>query len=258
MNFNIPIKGNKKLERVIKSTEEDKELSTLWRSANVVAIDRLGYSDHGPTHIIIVSNIALKIFRMLVESGVEPGLTSDYKEMDKKDAEVVVFLASVLHDIGHAIHRYDHEFNSIPLAIPIIDRLLKDYEIEKRTILRSEVLHGIIAHKREVQPLTMEAGVVRIADALDMQQGRARIPFKSGEVNIHSVSALAVEGVSIRKGDKKPIVIEIKLTNSSGIFQIDEMLKPKMKGTGLEEYMQIKVSISGESEKRIIDEFVID
>jgi len=261
-SFKIPIRQNQKLKKIVELVEKDVELQTYWKCSNIVAIDRLGFSDHGPTHVRIVANIGLKLLRMLVESGVKPSIARDYENMNNDDAEVVVFMASILHDVGHAIHRENHENYSIPLSIPIIERTLKSiYPVEARTILKSEILHAMISHQRDILPLTLEAGIIRVADALDMQEGRARIPFQAGEINIYSVSALAVENVQIRKGseenNEKVIVVEISLTNSSGIFQIDEMLKKKMKNTGLEKYLQIKVNISGKSEKRIIDEFEI-
>jgi hypothetical protein len=255
MLFGVPLNDNKKLETVVKRAEEDKELEAYMKASNIMAIDRLGYSDHGPTHIKIVTNIALRLLRMLTEAGVKPSAVEDY-DLKEEDAEVIVFLASAMHDIGHAVHREHHEDFSIPLALPILERTLEGiYTTEEKTIIKSETLHAIIAHQRGIQPLTLEAGIIRVSDALDMKKGRARIPFQAGEVNIHSVSALAVEDVKIKKGTEKPIVVEITLSNSSGIFQIDEMLKKKMEGTELKKYMSIKVRIEGENEKKIIADF---
>ncbi len=255
MHFGVPVSDNRKLGEVIARAEADEELAAYMRASNVMAIDRLGYSDHGPTHIRIVSNIAMKLLRMLSDAGIKPSVVENY-ELSQEDAEVIVFLASAMHDIGHAVHREYHENFSIPLALPILDRILDGlYTIEERTIVKSEVLHAIIAHQRGIKPLTLEAGIVRVADALDMKKGRARIPFQAGEVNIHSVSALAVEDVRIAKGEEKPIEIRIILSNSSGIFQIDEILRKKMEGTELEKYMSVKVRVEGEQEKRIIPDF---
>ena len=44
----------------------------------------------------------------------------------------------------------------------------------------AEALHAIIGHRRRGDPLTIEAGVVRVADALDMEHGRSRVPFEAG------------------------------------------------------------------------------
>jgi metal-dependent HD superfamily phosphatase/phosphodiesterase len=105
----------------------------------------------------------------------------------------------------------------------------------------------------EYPPLTIEAGTVCIADALDMKEGRARIPFTIGKVDIHAVSAMAIDDVEISSGEK-PIEIKIKMSNSAGIFQIDNLLKPKLKSSGLTEYVKISAEISGE-EKKILESF---
>src|ERR687898_808181 len=52
--------------------------------------------------------------------------------------------------------------------------------------------------------LLVEAGVVRVADALDMAQGRSRIPFEAGQIGIHSLSAAAIDEVKIEAGDELP------------------------------------------------------
>ena len=103
----------------------------------------------------------------------------------------------------------------------------------------SEVLQGIISHRADGEPLTLEAGILRVADALDMEQGRSRIPFERGHVGIHSLSAAAIEDVSIGDGEKKPIRIEITMNNSSGIYQVDGLLKAKLRGSGLEPYVEV-------------------
>ena len=76
---------------------------------------RLGLSDHGPVHFAIVSNIALKILRNLLEANVKPNIVTDHK-MTNEDAEVVVFLGAVLHDLGMIAHRENHHMFSVPLA----------------------------------------------------------------------------------------------------------------------------------------------
>ena len=123
--------------------------------------------------------------------------------------------------------------------------------------MRSETLHAIIAHRSDGRPLTLEAGVVRVADALDMSKGRSRIPFEAGIVNVHSLSAYAIEQVEIQKGKDKPIHINIKMNNSAGIFQVDELLKEKLHGSGLEKYVEVEATIEGETEKKLVTMFRI-
>jgi len=107
--------------------------------------------------------------------------------------------------------------------------------------------------------LTKEAGIVGIADALDMEAGRARIPFQAGKIDIHAVSALSIEKVDVDtvENGKKPIEIRIKMSNSAGVFQIDELLKPRILSSGLEQFFHVIAEITGEKENRIIEKFEI-
>ena len=113
----------------------------------------------------------------------------------------------------------------------------------------SEVLQAIISHRADGKPLTVEAGIVRVADALDMAKGRSRIPFERGRVSMHSLSAAAIEDVEITDGDDRPIQIEILMNNSSGIFQVDGLLKAKLRGSGLEPYVEVVAHIDTETEQ---------
>lgn len=255
--LSIPVRGNRKLEAVVEFVDGDAELQTLWRCANVLAIDRLGYNDHGPVHVKIVANGALKMLRMLVERGVEPSVKADYG-MAVEDAEVVVVLASVMHDLGMAIVRDDHENYSIPLALGILRRCLPGcYKTEEATIIASEVLHAILSHHESSEPLTIEGAVVKVADALDMEEGRARVPFEAGKVDIHSVSALSIEKVSLEEGGEKPITIRIEMSNPAGIFQVDNLLGAKIRGSGIEDYIHVEAVIGEGEGRRIIEKFEI-
>ncbi|MGZ3495412.1 MAG: HD domain-containing protein [Thermodesulfobacteriota bacterium] len=253
----IPVRHNPKLQKIVDHINQDDELYTLWQVMNVNAVQRLGMSDHGPVHLQIVANIALRLLRLLVEHNVQPNVVTDYN-LPIEDAEVIVAMASIFHDLGISVHRADHEFYSLFLACPKIKELLEEiYDIPTRTILVSEVLHAIISHRAEGRPLTLEAGIVRVADALDMAEGRSRIPFQEGLVNIHSVSASAIEKIRIEKGELKPVRIVVWMNNSAGIFQIDELLKHKLRGSGLENYVEVEAMIEGETEKKLIHKFRI-
>ena len=237
--FNIPFRNNAKLKHVIDKVKEDVKLQTFWKCANVMAIDRVGYTDHGPTHVKIVANLALKLLRILMARQVEPSIVR-YYGMKNEDAEVVVVLGAIFHDLGMVVIRNDHEKYSVLIALDFIEKCLTPiYSEEERAIISSEVLHAIVAHEQPNEPLTVEAGIVSIADALDMEAGRARIPFESGKIDIHAVSALSIEKVEIIEGGKKPITIKITMSNSAGVFQIDELLKPRIENSGLQEHFHI-------------------
>src|SRR3989304_920472 len=183
--FNIPFRDNTKLKQIMDGVKKDARLWTFWKCANVMAIDRMGYTDHGPTHVKIVANSALKILRILIARKVVPSIVKHYG-MKNEDAEVVVVLGSIFHDLGMIVIRNDHEKYSALIALEFIEKCLAPiYSEEERALMCSEVLHAIVAHERPNKPLTVEAGIVGIADALDMEAGRARIPFESGKIDIH-------------------------------------------------------------------------
>jgi hypothetical protein len=250
-NFDVPVQGNEGLKILLERINADEELKALWKASNINAIDRLGYSDHGSTHMRLVARNALKMLRLLIAEGYQPGVVKNYA-LTNEDAEMVVVLASALHDIGLSVHRENHDEFSIMLSGPIMRRLLKDlYQEPTLTFMVAETQHAMITHHEGFVPYTMEGGVVRVADALDMEKGRARIPFASGSVNIHSVSALAIDKVKVTKGKDRPILIEILMNNSAGIFQIDELLKEKIARSGLQHLINVEVQML-EAECRIV------
>jgi len=255
LEIRLPLRHNPLLQKIVDRVNADEELYALWTAMNVNAVTRLGMTDHGPVHFQIVANIALRMLRLLVERGVEPGIVKDHG-MSLSDAETVVVLAALLHDLGMSIQRADHELFSLFVAQPIIDRLLDGlYAAGPRAIVRSEALHAIISHRSDGRPMTLEAGIVRVADALDMTKGRSRIGFEAGEVNIHSISAASIEQVEIQAGTEKPVHVQVRMSNSAGIFQIDELLKEKLRGSGLEAYVEVTAQVEGETEKPLLKEF---
>ena len=85
-----------------------------------------------------------------------------------------------------------------------------------------------------------------------MAKGRSRIPFEQRRVSIHSLSAAAIDEVEIKDGEERPIRIEILMNNSSGIYQVDGLLKAKLRGSGLEPYVEVIAHIDTEAEKRLV------
>ncbi|HUX38290.1 MAG TPA: HD domain-containing protein [Rectinemataceae bacterium] len=255
IEIKLPVRHNPVLSTVVERVNADEELYGLWKAMNVNAVDRLGMTDHGPVHFQIVSNIALRLLRLLIDRGVVPSVVKDHG-MRNEEAEVIVVLGALLHDLGMSIQRADHEVFSLFVALPKIDKLLEGlYSPGPRAIIRSETLHAIISHRSEGRPMTLEAGIVRVADALDMAKGRSRIPFEAGVVNIHSLSAAAIERIDIGPGQKKPVHIDVFMNNSAGVFQLDELLKEKLHGSGLEAYIEVAAFIEGDIEKRLLDEY---
>jgi metal-dependent HD superfamily phosphatase/phosphodiesterase len=256
VGIKAPTRGNRRLQALLDAANADEQLKAWWYVAQVNA-NRLRMSDHSWVHIQIVVNIALRLFRLLNRRGVEPDLVRIHG-MRPQDAEVVIAAGCLMHDSGMAIHRTDHEAYSLFLAADKLgDLLAKCYDEPERSVIAAEAMHAIIAHRRRGDPLTIEAGIVRIADALDMAHGRSRVPFESGRPNIHSLSAAAIEAVRIEPGEEKAVRIEIEMNNSAGVFQVDELLATKLRGSGLEEQIEVVAQIAAEHEKRLVTVFRI-
>lgn len=256
LNIRVPTRGNALLEKALTVINEDIEIKTLWRILNVNAIDRLGMTDHGPVHFQIVANIALRLARLLVKHNIEMGISRDY-ELSHDYAELVILLGSLFHDLGMSISREGHEDFSLFLANSILHRILDFLPIEERTIVTSETLQAIIAHRSGGKPYTVEAGIVRVADALDMSEGRSRIPYQAGKIDIHSVSAMSIDKIEILEGTEKPVEIAIRMNNIAGIFQVDELLRRKLLGSGIERYVHVRAYLTEGDEQRLIKEFSV-
>jgi metal-dependent HD superfamily phosphatase/phosphodiesterase len=256
MRITVPTRGNRRLERLLAAVNADEQVKAWWLVQGVNA-GRLHMSDHSWVHVQIVVNIALRLARLLFRRGVTPGIVADYG-MTERDAEVAIAAAALFHCVGMQVHRTDHEAYSLFLTADKLGELLAEcYDEPERSIVVAEALHAIIGHRRAGNPFTIEAGIVRVADALDMARGRSRVPFEAGHQNIHSLSAYAIEEVKISAGRDKAARVEILMTNSAGVFQVDELLATKLRGSGLEEHVEVIARIDAEHEKRLITVFKI-
>jgi uncharacterized protein len=256
VEIRAPTRGNRSLQALFEAANGDRRLHAWWYMQQVNA-DRRDMSDHSWVHVQIVANIALRLFRLLNRAGVKPAMVADHG-MKARDAEVVIAAACLFHDTGMSIHRTDHEQYSLFLAADRLPGLLGGiYEDPELTVVISEALHAVIGHRRRGDPITMEAGIVRVADALDMASGRSRVPFETRRPNIHSISAAAIDTVTIEPGEERAVRIEIAMNNSSGLFQIDELLATKLRDSGIEEHIEVVAEIDAEHEKRLVPVFRI-
>jgi uncharacterized protein len=257
VRIRAPTRGNRPLESLLEAVNADAQVKAWWHVSAVNATRRLGMSDHSWVHIQIVLNTGLRLARLLFRRGVTPSVVADFG-LQQRDAEVVIAAGCLFHCVGMSIHRDDHERFSLFLTADKLGSLLAGaYEEPERTIIASEALHSIIGHRRKGAPFTIEAGIVRVADALDMARGRSRVPFEAGHQNIHSLSAYAIEEVKISAGEDKAVRVEIAMSNSAGIFQVDELLATKLRGSGLEEHIEVIARIEAEHEQRLIPVFRI-
>ncbi len=231
---------HKRTSQMYQLLMSDRATDAHWNMANYTTVSKLNYNDHGPIHARVTASYAMQIMTLLLEAGVPfDVIQSGAGELD--DAFLVVLSGIMLHDIGNALHRINHEAMSVVLAQRVLERLLpKIYEdFEQQTLISDFILAAIESHDMNPPPLLMEGAVVAVADGCDMTKGRARVPFDMGKIDIHAVSALSIEDVNIHKGSSVPVEIEVQMSNSAGIFQVEQTLVAKLVKTPLLKYATV-------------------
>ncbi|MDZ4122470.1 MAG: phosphohydrolase [Candidatus Cloacimonadaceae bacterium] len=228
----------------------DMQIQADQEYANIVSIKRLGYNDHGPVHMRKATYNAIKMFTLLHEAGIEMNLEHEHVGT-AEDSLVAVLFGSMLHDLGMTITREQHEYLSIQLALPYIEKILREIYAEDdvllKTAVRSLAVEGIFGHMATRKIHSLEAGIVLIGDGSDMEMGRARIPtILSNEPragDIHRTSASAIQKVKITKGKEKPINITVEMNASVGFFQIEEVFFPKINFSPVKPYIELYAGV---------------
>lgn len=237
---------SEKVKKVWEMLTTDVEIQAYLKMANVFAVHRLRYNDHGPVHSRIVAGSALAIYKILIDKGFKPSVVAD-EVGDIEDSTIVTLMGAYLHDIGNSVHRTHHPIYSAMIADRVVEKVLKKIygESEKMYMLKQEVLHAVFCHDESYNCLTFEAACAKIADGTDMTSGRARYPYRVGKNDIHALSAMAIERVEIAANETRPLAINVYMTNETGIFQIDTVLGQKIATSGLAPYVEVKAYVRG-------------
>lgn len=246
------------LVEIVDTMLHDDEIKALQDYANTVSIKRLGYNDHGPVHMRIVTKNALKFANLLHQADIPMSLEREgLGEFD--DSVFALFTAGILHDVGMSMTRQDHENYSALLARPIIERFLAiryPTNTMMQMVMRSLILESIVGHMAMVRIHSLEAGLVLAADGCDMEKGRARIPMlintEARLGDIHKYSSAAVERVLIGAGVEKPIAVEVHMAQSVGLFQVEEVLFPKLNMSPAKPYIELYAQIGEDDRKRYL------
>ena len=245
---------------VVKELIDDPEIEAVQNYANNVSIVRLGFNDHGPVHMRTVCRNALKMLKILHNAGIKTSLETE-QTGTFSDSATAVILAGFFHDFGMTIGRQDHELYSGILAQPIIDRILTKFlpgkaDLNRRVIIRSIAMEGIIGHMGTHRIHSIEAGLILIGDGCDMTKGRARIPMelntKPTVGDIHKYSANSIEKVKIHQGSEKPIQIEVFMSSDVGFFQIEEVLIPKINSSPTKGFVELLAGVEGKEMKKYL------
>jgi len=250
-----------KANKMWKLLREDPEVNADWDIAEYITVAKMNINDHGEVHALITAANALKMLQILLKHGILPDIMKE-RAGDEDDAHLIVLAGALLHDIGNLVHRDYHHIAGVYLAIPILNRLLPEIYENKEVMyeIRNHILHIIFAHEYKVEDFTLEAGIVGVADGTDMTKGRGRVAVEWGKIDIHAVSALAVEKVEVTEGEYRPIRIYIKLSNSAGLFQIEKHLAVKIANSPLRNLIEVVAEAeppSSNTDKRIIHRIMV-
>jgi metal-dependent HD superfamily phosphatase/phosphodiesterase len=255
------LKDFPKALKLFQMLEDDEETNTLLNLANYIAVRKLGYNDHGPIHARIVTANGVRLLKIILESKELALDSTSGLGLSEDDAHVIVVAGCFLHDIGNAVHREEHEMFSVILGKAILERLLVQLypEIGKRTAVLGQILHTLYAHDVGENALTIESAIIVISDGCDITKGRGRLAYDLGKHDIHSVSALSIESVDIHKGKTKMIEIHVVMSNSAGIYQLQETLGNKVANSPLRDYIEIVADLmpsKAPPELRVMDRIV--
>jgi metal-dependent HD superfamily phosphatase/phosphodiesterase len=224
-------------------------------------VRKLGYNDHGPIHARIVAANGVKILKIIMDSDeVKPDSIKELG-LSEDDAHLIVITGCMLHDIGNAVHRVEHEFFSVMYGMEILGRLLPELypDVAVRTAVEEQILHTLYAHDVGENALTIEAAIVVIADGSDITKGRGRLAFDLGKHDIHSISAMSIESVDILRGKEKLIEIHVTMSNSAGIYQVQETLGKKVIASPLRDHIEVVADLTPSKippELRVLDRIV--
>ncbi|WP_297519888.1 HD domain-containing protein [Thermococcus sp.] len=253
-----------KLLAEIRELMDDEELYEMYEGAfreyhyyfdttNYIVLNVYGFNDHGPVHVLLTTRRALELLRIIRKAGIET--TAEKLGKPHRWSKFIVAFGALFHDIGNIIHRDIHYQFSVFLAEPIIERLVNEFEKRDPLLLKALTLNAIYTHDEKVQCTTIEGSLVTIADGCDMEAGRSRLVHKKDKVDIHAVSALAIEKVDIKEGSgEQPILIEIWMKHPAGIFQVDEILTKKVKSSLLRGRVKLRIHTgkNGETLEKVI------
>ena len=76
-----------------------------------------------------------------------------------------------------------------------------------------------------------------------MTKGRALHIHNQKDVTMHALSALSIDEVIIAKGKTKPVEIQIIMSKTAGMYQIQEILTPKIMAGCISQYIEVTIPL---------------
>ncbi len=265
---------------------DNEEYLAACEAANALTVNRLGYSDHGKTHGLICAVGAMQIYKRGLELGWTPsfggvnqnkfgaptmagpaggrgrsvgaakeagrrGAGADDSRSDAalENSASVVVLGALLHDVGNSVARAGHQQWGLTVAKPILEEVLssayKSAEAREKMLLN--IMETILTHDESMYASAMEASCVKIADGMDCESGRSRLPWKGHNAdNRYGKSAMSIYYMHL--GPDTPdrrLPIWAEMGDATGLFQIEQVLEKKIKSSALDGRVVVEAFVGG-------------
>jgi len=244
----IDAADNTRLAQFVDSCSDDPGVRAWWHMAAVNAA-RGHLNDHSVRHAGHVAAFALRILRLLDAHGVAADVVTRHR-LSRNDAELVLVAGALLHDVGVAVSRTDHHLHGVALAAGKLEQILRPmYAQRERAIVIAEILHAIAEHRSSGRPLSVEAHVLRVADALDMTADRSRLAMAQGVRDLDALSAAAIVDVAVVAGVHRAVKIRITLNGDIGAYQVEHRLRPRIDGSPLERHISVETVAANPAEQ---------
>jgi len=187
---------------------QDPEVQT-YISKSDEYLAAIGFTEHGPRHVKLVSRIA---YNIMVRLG-----------FPERDAELAA-ISGILHDIGNLVARHDHGQTSAVLAHPILRR----HGMPPEEI--APVLAAMGNHEEETGlPVNNVCAGLILADKSDAHRSRVR-NTELAKFDIHDRVNYAVTRSFVRvEPEKRVIALELTIdTKVAPVMEYFEIFLSRM------------------------------
>lgn len=197
MEPNVSIVGPKPVS--LKEVRNSAKVRKLIDGANEV-MRAMGYTEHGPRHVGVVSGIT----RYIMENLEAPAREVELAE-----------IAAYLHDIGNVVNRIDHPMIGATISLDLLDQMGMD-------MAEIAPIVGAIGNHEEVagQPVSRMSAAVIIADKSDVHFSRVQNPIIES-FDIHDRVNYAVQKSRVEM-DRAQKTIDLMLEIDTSVATVME------------------------------------
>jgi metal-dependent HD superfamily phosphatase/phosphodiesterase len=210
------------LPQIFDSILKDPRILSYYRLGDFMATYEYKTTPHDLNHAKRAAYYALSIYDHLHSRKIKSDIVKA-KIVDLKEAEAIVLMAAMMHDIGNTVDREKHPTYSVFLAEPVISDLLGEYFPERKAVMYPMVLHAINAHSsRGIPPETLEANCVALGDRCDVSHKRIREDYHVKRFK--SLVDETIENIDINS-KVTPLTIDVYMDDPLAIFRVERIIK---------------------------------